>query len=185
MAKRTMPGEAQADGSDMTPMIDIVFQLLIFFMLTMQFQEVEGKLLSQLPKVGTQSTPAPPREELRIVLCADGNTAEHLTNRGLHDQTRKDGAVCRLYVERHAVGEAAPTEGAPGRGTSNKAVYAAAGAKARELLDALGNANVSVVLDADPEVPYEHVLGVVDACKAVRINAVEFVANARLAGRLR
>ena len=37
-----------------------------------------------------------------------------------------------------------------------------------------------MILDADPEVPYEHIIGIVDACKAVRIDAVEFVANARL-----
>ena len=50
MAKRKMPEEVENEGADMTPMIDVVFQLLIFFMLTMQFKEIEGKLLSQLPK---------------------------------------------------------------------------------------------------------------------------------------
>ena len=40
------------DEAPLTPMIDIVFQLLVFFMLTMQFKESEGKLLSQLPSDG-------------------------------------------------------------------------------------------------------------------------------------
>ena len=40
------------DEAPLTPMIDIVFQLLVFFMLTMQFKESEGKLLSQLPSSG-------------------------------------------------------------------------------------------------------------------------------------
>ena len=48
--KRPMPDEVATEQLNMTPMIDVVFQLLIFFMLTMQFKEIEGKLLSQLPK---------------------------------------------------------------------------------------------------------------------------------------
>ena len=172
--------DPQTEALNMTPMIDVVFQLLIFFMLTMQFQEVEGKLLSQLPKVGTHPTTAPLREELRISICADGNLAEHLSNRGKHDRAKKAGSSCRVYVEKHEIGELVPTETSPGRGPSNKAVCRAAGAKARQLLDALGTAGIAVILDADPEVPYEHVLGLVDACKAVRIDTVEFTANSRL-----
>jgi biopolymer transport protein ExbD len=35
---------------DMTPIIDVVFNLLIFFMLTMNFPKEEGLLLAYLPK---------------------------------------------------------------------------------------------------------------------------------------
>ena len=35
---------------DMTPMIDIVFQLLIFFLLSAKFISLEGQLSSYLPK---------------------------------------------------------------------------------------------------------------------------------------
>ena len=48
--KRYVIEEMAFEASNMTPMIDVVFQLLIFFMLSMHFKEVEGKLLSQLPK---------------------------------------------------------------------------------------------------------------------------------------
>jgi biopolymer transport protein ExbD len=153
--------EPAIDGSDMTPMIDVVFQLLIFFMLTMQFKEVEGKLLSQLPRHGVAAGPSAVREELRLFL-------------------RADGELCRASVEKNEVGELASTERKPDRSTANKAVYQAVAAKARGLIDALGDAKAAVILDAGPEVPYEHVLGVVDACKAVRIDAVEFTANPRL-----
>ena len=173
--------DPQTEDLNMTPMIDVVFQLLIFFMLTMQFKEVEGKLLSQLPKdAGPLSAAAPPREEVRIAVCAGGSLDQHLGNRGRHDQEKKDGSACRVFVEKHAIGELASTELAPGRGTSNKAVYRAAGEKLRGLLDALGQAKIAVILDADPEVPYEHIIGIVDACKASRIDTVEFVGNARL-----
>ena len=44
---------------NMTPMIDIVFQLLIFFVLTAKFIEIEGELRSYLPKNrGLQQTVA-------------------------------------------------------------------------------------------------------------------------------
>jgi biopolymer transport protein ExbD len=44
---------------NMTPMIDIVFQLLIFFVLTAKFIEFEGELLSYLPKDrGLSAAPA-------------------------------------------------------------------------------------------------------------------------------
>ncbi|MDF1837417.1 MAG: biopolymer transporter ExbD, partial [Planctomycetota bacterium] len=35
---------------DMTPMIDVTFLLLIFFMCTLKFKVLEGKLTAYLPK---------------------------------------------------------------------------------------------------------------------------------------
>ena len=45
--------------TDMTPMIDVVFQLIIFFVCTIKYKSLEGKLETQLPKdVGVNPTPA-------------------------------------------------------------------------------------------------------------------------------
>ncbi len=41
---------------DMTPMIDVAFQLLIFFLLTINFKLQEGNLSSHLPKQGGVSS---------------------------------------------------------------------------------------------------------------------------------
>ncbi|HEX7899874.1 MAG TPA: biopolymer transporter ExbD [Planctomycetota bacterium] len=151
--RRRAPDEVAAEQLNMTPMIDVVFQLLIFFMLTMHFQEVEGKMLSQLPKdKGLPDRQSKITEEVRLSVRAG-----------------------RLYVEKHEIGELASTETAPTRGTSNKAVYAAAAAKTRGLVDVLGEA--SVILDAEGETAYEHVIGIIDACKVARIDHVEFVGN--------
>lgn len=61
---------------DMTPMIDVTFQLLIFFMLTIEFKELEGKLSAYLPKdVGVNQMQAEPIEkvEIRLKVLAEGS----------------------------------------------------------------------------------------------------------------
>jgi len=54
---------------EMTPMIDVTFLLLIFFMCTIKFKTLEGKLEAFLPKdVGVNSSDAPPKEKIDIVI---------------------------------------------------------------------------------------------------------------------
>ncbi|MEO1698553.1 MAG: biopolymer transporter ExbD [Planctomycetota bacterium] len=54
---------------EMTPMIDVTFLLLIFFMCTLKFKVLEGKLGAYLPKdVGAQSTPQEEIEKFKIQL---------------------------------------------------------------------------------------------------------------------
>ncbi len=53
----------------MTPMIDVTFLLLIFFMCTIKFKVLEGKLAAYLPKdVGVNDTPQEPREKITVTL---------------------------------------------------------------------------------------------------------------------
>ena len=54
---------------EMTPMIDVTFLLLIFFLLTIKFKILEGKLSAYLPKdVGVNSSPAEPKEKVEITI---------------------------------------------------------------------------------------------------------------------
>jgi biopolymer transport protein ExbD len=56
---------------NMTPMIDVCFQLLIFFMVTSKFKTLEGKLAAYLPKDrGPRNiyTPPPDTLPIRVVL---------------------------------------------------------------------------------------------------------------------
>ena len=57
--RRPLEGDNELE-INMTPMIDIVFQLLIFFVLTARFIEHEGELLSYLPKDRGQNAAPPP-----------------------------------------------------------------------------------------------------------------------------
>jgi len=57
---------------EMTPMIDVTFLLLIFFLLTIKFKVLEGKLAAYLPKdVGVNSSPAEPKEKVEITIHVD------------------------------------------------------------------------------------------------------------------
>ncbi|MFT7679954.1 MAG: biopolymer transport protein ExbD [Planctomycetota bacterium] len=54
---------------EMTPMIDVTFLLLIFFIVTLKFKVLEGKLTAYLPKdVGVNSSDAEPIEKVAILL---------------------------------------------------------------------------------------------------------------------
>ena len=54
---------------EMTPMIDVTFLLLIFFMCTIKFKVLEGKLAAYLPKdVGVNATQAEPLEKVEILM---------------------------------------------------------------------------------------------------------------------
>ena len=54
---------------EMTPMIDVTFLLLIFFVCTIKFKTLEGKLAAYLPKdVGVNASDAEPMEKIDIYL---------------------------------------------------------------------------------------------------------------------
>ena len=184
--RRRAPDEVAAEQLNMTPMIDVVFQLLIFFMLTMQFKEIEGKLLSQLPKdkgLAPSHVLQTELQEVRIVLCAGGDTRMHLHDKGKHEKADKDNSTCKAMVEKIDIGDLFLSE-KHGKVAHNKAIYASLAEKTKALCDAQpatkdATKKPPVILDADSETPYEHIIGAVDACKNVGIDNVEFVGNPR------
>lgn len=60
-------------GFRMLPMIDMLFLLLIFFLLTMQFRPVESYLPFQLPAAGAESPPIGKAEPLSLNLTSRGD----------------------------------------------------------------------------------------------------------------
>ena len=57
---------------EMTPMIDVTFLLLIFFLCTIKFKVLEGKLAAYLPKdVGVNSSQAEPIEKVEVTIQVD------------------------------------------------------------------------------------------------------------------
>lgn len=69
MAKKLHSMQEEKCDLEMTPMIDVTFLLLIFFMCTLKFKTLEGKLAAYLPKdVGVNQTQAEPIEKVDITL---------------------------------------------------------------------------------------------------------------------
>lgn len=58
MVSKTLEQATEETKIEMTPMIDVTFLLLIFFMCSIKFKVLEGKLQTYLPKdVGVNATP--------------------------------------------------------------------------------------------------------------------------------
>lgn len=57
----------------MTPMIDVTFQLLLFFILTMQFRQAEGQIPADLPSEdGPKSPVMTPLDDITVLLQSGG-----------------------------------------------------------------------------------------------------------------
>jgi biopolymer transport protein ExbD len=72
----------------MTPLIDVIFLLMIFFLMTINFQKPEGVLDNRLPELGRRSSEDPTKDwetvKLRIQLTrAGGELRIHLQERVL------------------------------------------------------------------------------------------------------
>jgi biopolymer transport protein ExbD len=74
----------------MTPLIDVIFLLMIFFLMTINFQKPEGVLDNRLPQLGRRSSEDPTKDwetvKLRIQLArAGGELRIHLQERVVSD----------------------------------------------------------------------------------------------------
>ncbi len=66
---RTTEYAKEETKMDMTPMIDVVFQLIIFFMCNIKYKTLEGRLDAYLPKdVGVNSGAAAQIEKVEILI---------------------------------------------------------------------------------------------------------------------
>jgi hypothetical protein len=95
--RRKRPSEAAV--IDLTPMIDVTFQLLIFFIICTRFSSLEDKMLVELPKdQGPKSHPTPPKEQLTIYCAWDETTEGNSYVVGMDARGRRpvDGSFARL-----------------------------------------------------------------------------------------
>lgn len=113
-------------------------------------REVEGRLLAPAPGGRTS------QDTITIVICAGGDLRAHWNRPDAHSTAPKNGDRSAVLVEKAEIGSV-------GR-EAEPAVYRSAAAKAKELLET-APFRVTLVLDVDPEVPFVHITGVVDALK--------------------
>ena len=129
---------------DMTPMIDCVFQLILFFMLTMHFKMPHTKLDSYLPKdkgltdVAVKLTPKE-LEEVRIRID--------------QDPASPDKAL--FYVGDHQVPDPRELAGI-----------------VQGLL--AGKSDIPVTIDGQSTVHFRHVVVAADACRIAKVKEINY-----------
>lgn len=89
---------------NLTPMIDIVFQLIIFFMVGARFSELENKIDLQVPKVSSNSTLPQAPEKFVVNIHRDGKLTLNRADVSLGNITaqlltaRQKGAAVNVTV---------------------------------------------------------------------------------------
>ena len=148
MAGSTSIGEAAENpvGINVTPMVDVIFCLCLFFMCSFHFKQLEGKVEAWLPKGhGVNPTPVTPvLEEIRIFMR--------------WDPTRN--ATIRKVGNRPAVA------------SDEDLMTEVLGMAAQ--FRTLGRTEFPVLIDATPDVPWREVMHVMDLCKLKQCERIEF-----------
>ena len=164
------PNSAEGEV-EMTPMIDVTFLLLIFFVMNLNVVLPEGELQSFLPKDrGQGRSSAVVLDELRVQLLWCDASGREITG----DQP--GAAVLKLGRRRLAE---------PGELTASAVDHPAWRALGEELtaikrgLKDPGKKGPAVIIDARPAVPWQLVVKTVDVLVAAGITDVTFAAPAK------
>ena len=143
-------GEENPVPINVTPLIDVIFCLCVFFMISFKFKQLEGKFDSWLPK-GKGSTGAISAEgildEVRVALLWDENNQR--TVRQLRERrVESDDELSALIKEAH------------------------------DDWVRMNKPDTPVTIDAEARVPWEDVIKVMNICKSNRIDKIEFALGA-------
>jgi len=152
--------EDDAVSLNVTPLIDIIFCLCIFFMCSFHFKQLQGKLDSWLPKdKGNQAGGASTAQmdEIRIIVSKDSGTGQTRMAFGSNVVGLLPMGTAES-PERHAVLD------------SLEVLIT----KQYEDYRSQGKNDASVIIDGEPLVPWKDVLAVLDRCKKNNIDKVEF-----------
>jgi biopolymer transport protein ExbD len=154
---------------EMTSMIDVTFLLLIFFMCTLKFKTLEGKLAAYLPKdVGVNSSDDPPIEKVEVTL--------RVLNEGNKIEPKREDTDPDI-----------PWDGEPGTryiyDATRRVEYAIGPRRTRDLeevsrvLSQLHEADTErpATIDARKGIVYEDVVKVLDAAILAKFDEVTFV----------
>jgi biopolymer transport protein ExbD len=142
-------GEASDNpvGINVVPMVDVIFCLCLFFMCSLKFKQLEGKIETWLPKDrGVEQTP-PDKivlEEIRVFMrWVDGRTVIKVGNRAA---ANNDLELMQTINQ-----------------MSND-------------YKKLGKTEFPVLIDALADVPWKDVIHVLDLCKKDKLERIEFAA---------
>jgi biopolymer transport protein ExbD len=141
---------------ELTPMIDVTFLILVFFLCTLRFQTLEGKLATHLPKdagANVQIEQPDPPVTVRLAVTSEGTRID-LPGPGQRFTYGPDRRIA-LQVESRAFGD-----------------FAAARQRLTEL--ARQDPERRVVIDAQPGIVYAEVVSALDAVLEAGFDRVAF-----------
>ncbi|MCP3918271.1 MAG: biopolymer transporter ExbD [bacterium] len=170
MTAKTLEEIATDDSElEMTSMIDVTFLLLIFFMCTLKFKTLEGKLAAYLPKdVGNNPVMSEPIEKVEVrVAVLDPGARTHPDGRPYADPSGKSRFV---YDATRRIEYRVGT-----RRTENLDELGLRLREVRALRRSMGSPEVPVTVDALPGTIYADVVGVVDQALAAGLTDITFV----------
>lgn len=170
MAKKSRREEMDEVNSDLTPMIDIVFNLLIFFMVGTKFRTTEGLIKAFLPKNRGQGsgTPTIDLNEVRIKLLWWDSSGRPTTG---------DGGFVVLKVGDQVFNQAGQLESSPMPEKND--LWPALSQKLNEFkagYKGTSEQGLPVIIDARKEVPTRYVVLVLNEVVRAGIQDVTFAA---------
>jgi biopolymer transport protein ExbD len=135
---------------NVTALVDIIFCLCVFFMISFKFKQIEGKFDTWLPKNKGSEGVASGAEiikEIRIAMFWDPN--EERTVRQLGNRKVENDEELQILIK-----------------------------EAHEDFIRQNLPDIPVTIDADPRVPWDDVMTVVNLCKRNQIDNIEFAMGA-------
>jgi len=134
------------------PLVDVLMQLLIFFMCGTKFRSLDGKMLSYLPKNGSITDDDPvvnPRlDEVRIKLVYD----EHAP------------LGTKLFIKRYGTEERPVADW--------KTLSREVGKYSRQIKS--NNLEIPFIIDPEPKIPAQSLVYALDACRDAGVEDVRF-----------
>jgi len=135
-------------GINVTPLVDIIFCLCVFFMISFKFKQLEGKFDTWLPKgKGSQGMPLDTViQEVRVALFWDEQNSKTIRKMGTRF-VPDDDELQKLISDAHAG------------------------------FIRLDKPDLPLTIDGDLRVPWEDVIRVMNISKRAGMNNVEFAYN--------
>ena len=178
MAKRTSKLVSKID-INMTPMIDVVFQLLTFFMLTLKTVVVEGDFNIRMPLGASagaaEENPIPPLI-FKMTATPEGRLAsvqmggKSVVGQELIGELASADAMLDAALEAARQGDKGPLAAA--RRAKQETAEKLTQALQAQILDAFGNdlsraELTELELDCDPGLKYDHVVSAITAASGI------------------
>ncbi len=159
---------------DMTPMIDVVFQLLTFFMLTLKTVIVEGDFNIRMP-LGSRAGPADvdiPPLIVKMTATPEGSLSDvRLGGKGIVAREVLDASATADAMLANAMAGNKQQLGAARRAKEEAAAQITAAIQ-QQILDTFGNdlsraELTELELDCDPALKYDYVVSAITAASGI------------------